>query len=96
MNQDHSPIIFKDRNDTDGEKKKKEMIDIFFHTEFDTSSQTEVCPDYGCFCNPENVLNQPETHHSSLKNDSDDEFSSAKKDTLHVNYAHTTLFHLTR
>ena len=44
INQDQSLSISNDQNDTDAEKLKRELINVFTRIEYDTSPTTEVCP----------------------------------------------------
>ena len=77
---------------------------MFSQTEFDTSSSAEVsrkrnlATPQRIFSNTENFLNEFSnfsTLHPSLKNDDDDEISSAAIDlypnNVHVTYAHTEM-----
>ena len=89
LRQDHSLNKFNDHKNTDAHNfYLKKVINVFTQTEFDTSSGTDVSPKHGYSRDPENLLNQFATQFSSLKFLVDDQFSSLKKDTLLVNYAH--------
>ena len=65
------------------------MLEVFIETEFDTSSENDVSLKHGCFINLGIFINEPEILFFSLKFDVDNEFSSVKSDTFHVDYAHT-------
>ena len=99
----YSTKISRDQNDTDAEKTKKKVFDVFTQTEFDTSSSCQVSLEdslsttHGYFeHSAQNFLNQPallSTHYTSLKFVDDVELPSSRNDTLrnniHLAYFHT-------
>ena len=76
-------------------KTEKDVFNFFSQTKIDISPLTEVSakqnlsPSHEHFGSPENVMNYPATHNSSLDFDAGDKFYSVKNDILHVSYAQT-------
>ena len=92
LNRNRTLDTFHDHKNTETEKFKKEVINVFNQTASDNPSETETSTNH-TFLAPqdysssaEHFAHKPPTQDSSLKSDVDDEFS-LKNDTLQVNYA---------
>ena len=96
-NQNQSLDTFHEQENTDAEKFKNEVINVFTQKEFDSYSKSEISTNHtflaphGYFSNLENFAHKAAAHYSLLKFDIDDEFS-AKIDTLRVNHASSECF----
>ena len=82
VNQNLSLDTLHEQNNTDAEKLKNEVNNIFTQTEFHNSSETEVSPKrnflapHECFSDAEHFPHKSAAYYSPMKLDAVDEFSS--------------------
>ena len=88
-------LKWSNRRDIDIQQIKMEHTNfhsnwVWYLSSIEISPERTLSTRQGYFSNPENIiLSQPETQNTSMQFDADDEFSSVKKDTMHVNSANT-------